>query len=87
MMSLLIVTIVVNNTYNDDILQIGFGFCKGDDNFGGGRRKALDDYTKVTCCHISLMFELRLIDDLVVVISEIIASQIVEKNSRAWTRR
>ena len=51
--------------YTDDILQIGFGFCKGDDNFGGGRRKALDDYTKVTCYHISLMFELR-IDHLVV---------------------
>ena len=86
MMNLLIVTIVVNNTYNDDILQIGFGFCKGDDNFGGGRRKALDDYTKVTCCHISLMFELR-IDDLVVIISEIIAPHRIEKNSRAWTRR
>ena len=27
--------------------QLGFGFCKGDDNFGGGRRKDLDDYTKV----------------------------------------
>ena len=54
MMSLLIVTIVVNNTYNDDILQIGFGFCKGDDNFGGGRRKALDDYTKV-CLIISVL--------------------------------
>ena len=26
--------------------QIGFGFCKGDDNFGGGRRKELDDHTK-----------------------------------------
>ena len=27
-------------------LQIGFGFCKGDDNFGGQRRKELDDFTK-----------------------------------------
>ena len=26
--------------------QIGFGFCKGDDNFGGCRRKELDDFTK-----------------------------------------
>ena len=26
--------------------QIGFGFCKGDDNFGGQRRKELDDFTK-----------------------------------------
>ena len=25
--------------------QLGFGFCKGDDNFGGGRRKELDDFT------------------------------------------
>ena len=28
------------------IFQIGFGFCKGDDNFGGQRRKELDDFTK-----------------------------------------
>ena len=26
--------------------QIGFGFCKGDDNSGGQRRKELDDFTK-----------------------------------------
>ena len=32
---------------NSVLLQIGFGFCKGDDNFGGGRRKDLDDFTKV----------------------------------------
>ena len=29
----------------DQNLQLGFGFCKGDDNFGGGRRKELDDFT------------------------------------------
>ena len=27
-------------------IKIGFGFCKGDDNFGGQRRKELDDFTK-----------------------------------------
>ena len=28
------------------ILQINFGWCKGDDNFGGRQRKELDDFTK-----------------------------------------
>ena len=28
------------------LIKIGFGFCKGDDNFGGQRRKELDDFTK-----------------------------------------
>ena len=28
------------------VVQINFGFCKGDDNFGGQRRKELDDFTK-----------------------------------------
>ena len=27
-------------------MQINFGFCKGDDNFGGRQRKELDDFTK-----------------------------------------
>ena len=27
-------------------LQINFGFCKGDDNFGGRKRKELDDFCK-----------------------------------------
>ena len=27
-------------------LQIGFGFCKGDDNYGGVKRKELDDFLK-----------------------------------------
>ena len=27
-------------------MQINFGFCKGDDNFGGVQRKELDDFTK-----------------------------------------
>ena len=31
---------------NFSLIQIGFGFCKGDDNFGGQRRKELDDFTK-----------------------------------------
>ena len=26
--------------------QIGFGFCKGDDNYGGVKRKELDDFLK-----------------------------------------
>merc|ERR1719318_1540079 len=26
--------------------RINFGFCKGDDNFGGRKRKELDDFTK-----------------------------------------
>ena len=28
------------------VVQINFGFCKGDDNFGGVQRKELDDFTK-----------------------------------------
>ena len=27
-------------------MQINFGWCKGDDNFGGRQRKELDDFTK-----------------------------------------
>ena len=27
-------------------IQINFGFCKGDDNFGGRKRKELDDFLK-----------------------------------------
>ena len=27
-------------------VQINFGFCKGDDNFGGRKRKELDDFLK-----------------------------------------
>ena len=26
--------------------QINFGFCKGDDNYGGVKRKELDDFLK-----------------------------------------
>jgi len=32
--------------FSYDNKRIGFGFCKGDDNFGGQRRKELDDFTK-----------------------------------------
>lgn len=32
--------------YSSDNKRIGFGFSKGDDNFGGQRRKELDDFTK-----------------------------------------
>eukprot|EP00090_Calanus_glacialis_P019133 TRINITY_DN29476_c0_g1_i1.p1 TRINITY_DN29476_c0_g1~~TRINITY_DN29476_c0_g1_i1.p1 ORF type:complete len:232 (+),score=72.30 TRINITY_DN29476_c0_g1_i1:62-697(+) len=32
--------------YSPDNTRIGFGFSKGDDNFGGQRRKELDDFTK-----------------------------------------
>eukprot|EP00092_Neocalanus_flemingeri_P028234 GFUD01030660.1.p1 GENE.GFUD01030660.1~~GFUD01030660.1.p1 ORF type:complete len:225 (+),score=64.61 GFUD01030660.1:146-820(+) len=32
--------------YAPDNKRIGFGFSKGDDNFGGQRRKELDDFTK-----------------------------------------
>ena len=28
------------------LIQINFGFCKGDDNFGGRKRKELDDFLK-----------------------------------------
>ena len=28
------------------LFQLGFGFCKGDDNFGGRKRKELDDFLK-----------------------------------------
>ena len=28
------------------VFQIGFGFCKGDDNYGGVKRKELDDFLK-----------------------------------------
>ena len=34
------------NRLNSRILQINFGFCKGDDNFGGRKRKELDDFLK-----------------------------------------
>ena len=35
-----------NISYQCFQLQINFGFCKGDDNFGGRQRKELDDFTK-----------------------------------------
>ena len=28
------------------MFQLNFGFCKGDDNFGGRKRKELDDFLK-----------------------------------------
>ena len=28
------------------LFQLNFGFCKGDDNFGGRKRKELDDFLK-----------------------------------------
>ena len=31
---------------NPPLIQINFGFCKGDDNFGGRKRKELDDFLK-----------------------------------------
>ena len=31
---------------NFPLPQINFGFCKGDDNFGGRKRKELDDFLK-----------------------------------------
>ena len=39
--------LVYKMSQNKDLqIQIGFGFCKGDDNFGGRKRKELDDFCK-----------------------------------------
>ena len=42
-------TFVLKNNFSkiaNFSLQINFGWCKGDDNFGGRQRKELDDFTK-----------------------------------------
>ena len=42
-------TFVLKNNFSNIAnfsLQINFGWCKGDDNFGGRQRKELDDFTK-----------------------------------------
>ena len=40
---------------NDLQIEIGFGFCKGDDNFGGRKRKELDDFCKSLGKQINLV--------------------------------
>lgn len=67
--------------------RINFGFCKGDDNFGGGRRKNLDDFCKSLGKQMNLvMYRMADTENLRMKLRERTRSQIREKATREEER-